>query len=220
MALSLTPAAVSQCFALVSLCTSIADPNWIEVENSSTHWGSGSSSDPLIYGVAFTLHPIHNLTNTGPLGGPQGVGLRLLYALAALCYCTVLLSSTAFLFDFLGASRTRTGLSTLLHVFTAVLLLGSLCVCGVCLWMVCQALRQLGDGASSRLGESFYIAALALLFSCLASGCSLWMHCHRVTLSDYMPIEGAEGGEEDLETQYLLKEDKDGFRGVFTEWNA
>ena len=60
MTLSMSPAAVCQCFTLVSLCTSIADPNWIQVRNSSD-----PSGKRLIYGVAFTLHAGQNLTDTG-----------------------------------------------------------------------------------------------------------------------------------------------------------
>lgn len=66
MTLSLTPAAVCQCFTLVSLCTSIADPNWIEVRNISDPGGK-----QLIYGVAFTLHAAQNLTDTGMNLGVQ-----------------------------------------------------------------------------------------------------------------------------------------------------
>lgn len=58
LSLSLSPAAVCQCFTLVSLCTSIADPNWIQVQNRT-------DSNQLIYGVAFTLHAAQNLSNTG-----------------------------------------------------------------------------------------------------------------------------------------------------------
>lgn len=113
MTLALTPAAVCQCFTLVSLCTSIADPNWIQVQNCS------DSSSKLIYGVAFTLHAYQNLTDTGPLGGLHGWGMWLLYSLAVLCYIAVILSSSSFLLDFLGAAVTHSKLVTSLHVLTA-----------------------------------------------------------------------------------------------------
>lgn len=59
MTLRLSPAAVCQCFTLVFLCTSIADPNWIQVQNGTdVHHG-------IMYGVAFTLHAAQNLTDTG-----------------------------------------------------------------------------------------------------------------------------------------------------------
>lgn len=58
LTLSLSPAAVCQCFTLVSLCTSIADPNWIQVQNRN-------DTSRLIYGVAFTLHASQNLSDTG-----------------------------------------------------------------------------------------------------------------------------------------------------------
>lgn len=58
LTLSLSPAAVCQCFTLVSLCTSIADPNWIQVQNRT-------DTNKLIYGVAFTLHASQNLSDTG-----------------------------------------------------------------------------------------------------------------------------------------------------------
>ncbi|XP_069043673.1 uncharacterized protein [Lepisosteus oculatus] len=213
MALSVTPAAVSQCFALVSLCTSIADPNWIELWNASAPYSSTS----LIYGVAFTLHAAQNLTDTGPLGGPQGPGMRLLYSLAALCYCAVLLSSISFLFDFLGASRTREGLSVVLHVSTAVLCLGSLCVAGACLCVVTRMLPVRGPWGGPALGESFFIAALALLFCVLAAAGSVWQCRRRGALaSGYMAIEG---GVSDLDTPPLLTEGEDG-GGVFPDWSA
>ena len=63
MTLSMSPAAVCQCFTLVSLCTSIADPNWIQVRNSTDPGGK-----QIIYGVAFTLHAAQNITDTGREG--------------------------------------------------------------------------------------------------------------------------------------------------------
>uniref|UniRef100_A0A8B9HG03 Uncharacterized protein n=1 Tax=Astyanax mexicanus TaxID=7994 RepID=A0A8B9HG03_ASTMX len=104
---NLSPAAVCQCFTLVTLCTSIADPNWINVKNGT------DDSKQLIYGVAFTLHAAQNLTNT-----VNGWGMWLLYTLAAVCYGAVLLSSSSFLADFLGAGFTHSRLVALLHFST------------------------------------------------------------------------------------------------------
>ncbi|TSL28289.1 hypothetical protein Baya_5804 [Bagarius yarrelli] len=174
LTLSLSPAAVCQCFSLVSLCTSIADPNWIQVWN-------GSDANQLIYGVAFTLHAAQNLSNTAPLGGMHGLGMDLLYTLAVLCYITVLLSSSSFLVDFLGIGFARPRLVTSLHVITAVMCVAILTVSASCLWVIRQNLRKgkqgrVWDSTSAppgrpvvSPGESFYIEILALVFSGLAA---------------------------------------------------
>ncbi|XP_023843510.1 uncharacterized protein [Salvelinus sp. IW2-2015] len=192
MTLSMSPAAVCQCFTLVSLCTSIADPNWIQVMNNTDPGGK-----QLIYGVAFILHAPQNLTDTGPLGGVNGWGVWLLYALAALCYSAVLLSSSSFLLDFLGTGMSHPRLVVLLHISTVVLLLSVLGVCGACLYIIHCNLqegkfvplwewvggwtwpwsgsRSQGGAAGMKPypGESFYITMLGLLFSCLAGVISL-----------------------------------------------
>ena len=54
----------------------------------------------------------------GPLGGVNGLGMRLLYTLAAMCYSAVLLSSSSFLLDFLGAGFSHSRLVSSLHVST------------------------------------------------------------------------------------------------------
>ncbi|KAM6985131.1 uncharacterized protein FYW47_002232 [Aplochiton taeniatus] len=174
MPLSMSPAAVCQCFTLVSLCTSIADPNWIQVSNSSDPAGK-----KLIYGVAFTLHASQNLTDTGPLGGVNGWGMWLLYTLAAVCYGAVLFSSCSFLLDFLGTSLDHPRLVMSLYISTA---------CQIVIYRNLQRGGKLWDwpGPSSRApvpgvgakatavhpypGESFYIALLGLIFSGLAAG--------------------------------------------------
>ncbi|KAG5272547.1 hypothetical protein AALO_G00166720 [Alosa alosa] len=179
MTLSLTPAAVCQCFTLVSLCTSIADPNWIEVRNTSD-----PSGRQLIYGVAFTLHAAQNLTDTGPLGGSNGLGLWLLYALAAVCYGTVLLSSSAFLLDFLGIGTAHPRPIGALHVCTAVLSVAILGVFSACMFVISRNLQKLGAPAKGsvsadkrilelHVGESLIIAILGIIFSCSAAAFSL-----------------------------------------------
>lgn len=57
-----------------------------------------------------------------PLGGMHGLGMDLLYALAALCYSAVLLSSSSFLVDFLGVGFTRPRLVLSLHISTGAYL--------------------------------------------------------------------------------------------------
>ncbi|MCI4394220.1 hypothetical protein PGIGA_G00166350 [Pangasianodon gigas] len=174
LALSLSPAAVCQCFTLVSLCTSIADPNWIQVQNKT-------DTNQFIYGVAFTLHAAQNLSNTAPLGGMHGLGMDLLYTLAALCYSAVLLSSSSFLVDFLSISFTRPRLVMSLHISTAVMCVAVLAVSGTCLWVI-QHNVQKGrvswvwntasappSGLNTLPGESFYIEILALIFSLMAA---------------------------------------------------
>lgn len=53
-----------------------------------------------------------------PLGGMHGLGMDLLYTLAALCYSAVLLSSSSFLVDFLGIGFARPRLVMSLHIST------------------------------------------------------------------------------------------------------
>ncbi|XP_036384361.1 uncharacterized protein LOC118777488 [Megalops cyprinoides] len=225
MTLSLSPAAVCQCFTLVSLCTSVADPNWIQIRN-----GSDPSSGQLIYGVAFTLHAAENLTNTDPLGGVNGLGMCLLYTLAAVCYGAILLSSSSFLADFLGSARARPRLVAALHICTAVLCAGALGVCGTCLYVIIRNLQKGlagrfwdgnggGGGRASDLhpspGESFYIALLALLFSVLAAGFGLRGCAETSPHGDYMPIEP---GDSDCETP-AAREPAEEWGEVFPDWN-
>ncbi|KAL2100520.1 hypothetical protein ACEWY4_004914 [Coilia grayii] len=167
MTLSLTPAAVCQCFTLVSLCTSIADPDWIEVENSTDPRGR-----QLIYGVAFTLHAGKNLTDTGPLGGANGMGLWLLYALAAVCYGTVLFSSSSFLLDFLGVGAFQPQLVRALHVCTAVLSVGILGVFGTSMFVIWRNVK--GSALQAYVGESVFIAILGILFAFVAAAFSFF----------------------------------------------
>lgn len=193
MTLALTPAAVCQCFTLVSLCTSIADPNWIQVQNCS------DSSSNLIYGVAFTLHAYQNLTDTGPLGGLHGWGMWLLYSLAALCYSAVLFSSSSFLLDFLGAAVTHSKLVTSLHVLTAFICVAVVCVCVACMSVIEHNLqRAKTEWLCMSAGESFYIEMLGLLFSFIA--CSLALKGRPVAIRprEYLSVDGADCDTEPL----------------------
>ncbi|XP_051981482.1 transmembrane protein 127 [Xyrauchen texanus] len=204
MTLALTPAAVCQCFTLVSLCTSIADPNWIQVQNTS------DPSKQLIYGVAFTLHAYQNHTDTGPLGGLSGWGMWLLYILAALCYSAVLFSSFCFLLDFLGAAVNHSKLVTSLHISTA---LNCLAVLGVCVTCLCVIQHNLQHGRLGSLldrrespsvrqknelqmspGESLYIEVLGLVFSLLACAFALKGRPEPIP-----PCLSVEGGDSDTE---------------------
>ncbi|XP_052413002.1 uncharacterized protein LOC127958239 [Carassius gibelio] len=195
MTLVLTPAAVCQCFTLVSLCTSIADPNWIQVQNCS------DSSSGLIYGVAFTLHAYQNLTDTGPLGGLHGWGMWLLYSLAALCYSAVLFSSSSFLLDFLGAAVTRSKLVTSLHTLTAFIGVMVVCVCVACMSVIEHNLQR-AKSQTERLcmsaGESFYIEVLGLLFSLLACALALKGRPVPIRTCEYLSVDGADGDTEPL----------------------
>lgn len=208
MTLSLSPAAVCQCFTLVALCTSIADPNWINVKNGT------DDSKQLIYGVAFTLHAAQNLTNTGPLGGVNGWAMWLLYTLAAVCYGAVLLSSSSFLADFLGAGFTHSRLVASLHISTTLLCLAVVGVCGACLYVIQQNLQKgklawlLGQtvhtpsAQASELhaspGESLYIEILGLFFSFLALVFSIKYPSQATTSSQFLAVDS-----EDEERQPL-----------------
>ncbi|KAG9338297.1 hypothetical protein JZ751_025968 [Albula glossodonta] len=195
MTLSLSPAAVCQCFTLVSLCTSAADPNWIQVRNVSD-----PNSKQLIYGVAFVLHAAQNVTDTGPIGGVNGWGMWLLYALAAVCYSSILFSSCSFLLDFLGSGKNYPRLITTLHICTA------LAICGTCYWVILHNLRKglVGwfwdmrgaKGLQPSPGESFYIAILALLFSGMAATFSFSRMREHSPLGEYAPIEPGDSDSE------------------------
>lgn len=197
MTLAMTPAAVCQCFTLVSLCTSIADPNWIQIQNRS------DANNKLMYGVAFTLHAYQNRTDTGPLGGLNGWGMWLLYLLTALCYSAVLLSSSSFLLDFLKAAVSQSRLITTLHVSTALNCVAVLVVCVAC---VCVIKHNLQRGKHVSLlnhtegnpelsvspGESLYIQILGLIFSVLACVSALRPQAQPIRLH-------AEGADSDTE---------------------
>ncbi|CAM4547438.1 unnamed protein product [Leuciscus chuanchicus] len=196
MTLALTPAAVCQCFTLVSLCTSIADPNWIQVQNSS------NPDSKLIYGVAFTINAYQNRTDTGPLGGLHGWGMWLLYTLAALSYCAVLLSSSSFLMDFLGASVNQSKLVTSLHVSTAVSCVSVLGVCVACMCVIEHNLQRGNPGSqpsrSLILGESFFIQMLGLLFSLAACAFAIKARPEPVRSCDYLSVGGDDSDTEPL----------------------
>ncbi|XP_059404913.1 transmembrane protein 127-like [Carassius carassius] len=196
MTLALTPAAVCQCFTLVSLCTSIADPNWIQVQNCS------DSSSSLIYGVAFTLHAYQNLTDTGPLGGLQGLGMWLLYSLAALCFSAVLVSSSSFLLDFLGAAVNHSKLIMLLHVSTAFFCVAVVGVCAACMSVIEHNLHRGTTESRPALcmsaGESLYIEIVGLLFSFIACTLALKGRPEPVRPCDYLSVDGAHSDTEPL----------------------
>ncbi|XP_016312463.1 uncharacterized protein LOC107665913 [Sinocyclocheilus anshuiensis] len=196
MTLALTPAAVCQCFTLVSLCTSIADPNWIQVQNCS------DSSSKLIYGVAFTLHAYQNLTDTGPLGGLHGWGMWLLYSLAVLCYSAVLFSSSSFLLDFLAAAGTHSKLVTLLHVSTAFFCVAVLAVCAACMSVIEHNLQRGKTESHPALcmsaGESFYIEMVGLFFSVIACTLALKGRPEPIRPREYLSVDGADSDTEPL----------------------
>ncbi|XP_058238632.1 transmembrane protein 127 isoform X2 [Hemibagrus wyckioides] len=206
LTLSLSPAAVCQCFTLVSLCTSIADPNWIQVQNRT-------DTSQLIYGVAFILHATQNLTNTAPLGGMHGLGMDLLYTLAAVCYIAVLLSSSSFLVDFLGMGFTRPRLVVSLHISTAVTCVAALAVSGTCFWVIRQNVQKgrtgwvwttasaPPSGLITMPGESFYLEILALLFSVVAAIFSCRCPPESIVPSQFYSVES-----EDRERQRLISD--------------
>ncbi|XP_034781156.2 transmembrane protein 127-like [Acipenser ruthenus] len=209
MALSLPPAAVSQCFSLVSLCTSIADPNWVEVSNITSGHEAGSQ----IFGVAYTLHLSRNVSDRDPLGALQKTGVHLLILLAALCYSGILVSSGAFLFDFLGGSKKWPRMVCMLHVTTAVLCMCVVFLSGAVFKVISNNLEQKGD-LRVVFGESFYIAVLALLFSCLGSCWSLsQLYQQRRQRGSYLVIEDP---GEDSESTALLR---DGGEVDFSNWD-
>ncbi|XP_041047735.1 uncharacterized protein LOC121280123 isoform X2 [Carcharodon carcharias] len=64
------PAAVTQCFSVVALCTAVADPNWFQVSLNGT--------SPQIYGVAYVVHLQGNLTAAATIQQNEGYSITFL----------------------------------------------------------------------------------------------------------------------------------------------
>ncbi|KAI5089123.1 hypothetical protein C0J45_20531 [Silurus meridionalis] len=143
----------------------------------------------------------------------HGLGMDLLYTLAALCYSAVLLSSSSFLVDFIGIRFTRPRLVVSLHISTAVMCGAVLAVSGACLYVIKQNVQKgrtswvwsttsaPPGGMSTLPGESFYIEILALFFSLMASIFSFICSPESFVPTQFYSVE-----HEDRERECLITE--------------
>ncbi|XP_072353697.1 uncharacterized protein [Scyliorhinus torazame] len=88
------PAAVTQCFSVVALCTAVADPNWFQVSMNGT--------SPQIYGVAYVVRLQGNLT-ADPHTVLNYEGISLLIVMATCSYIAIVTGFGAFILSFLGS---------------------------------------------------------------------------------------------------------------------
>ncbi|XP_078080025.1 uncharacterized protein LOC144500638 [Mustelus asterias] len=169
------PAAVTQCFSVVALCTAVADPNWFQVSLNGT--------SPQIYGVAYVVHLQGNLT-----ADPDTVlnyeGISLLIVMATCSYIGILTGFGAFILSFLGSRHPLLfNLPIMLHFITAILDIGSLALCLYLLFQVKTKLRKKEFEKmvmQTTLGESFFIAIFGAMFAVTAAALSL----HKSLLRD------------------------------------
>ncbi|XP_055503919.1 transmembrane protein 127 [Leucoraja erinacea] len=175
------PAAVTQCFSVVALCTAVADPNWFQVVLNGT--------SPQIYGVAYVVRLQGNIT-ADPNTVMNYEGISLLIVMATCSYIGILTGFGAFILSFLGSRHPLLfNIPIMLHFITAILDIGSLALCSYLYFQVKSKLRRKKFEKitmQTTLGESFVIAVFALMFAVTASALSL----HKVLLKDMRVPEG------------------------------
>ncbi|XP_020387986.1 transmembrane protein 127 isoform X2 [Rhincodon typus] len=169
------PAAVTQCFSVVALCTAVADPNWFQVALNGT--------SPQIYGVAYVVRLQGNLT-ADPNTVLNYEGISLLIVMATCSYFGILTGFGAFILSFLGSRHPLLfNLPITLHFITATLDVVSLALCSYLFFQVKTKLRRKEFqkiAMQATLGESFVIAVFGVMFSVTASALSL----HKSLLKD------------------------------------
>ncbi|XP_069779714.1 transmembrane protein 127 [Narcine bancroftii] len=169
------PAAVTQCFSVVALCTAVGDPNWFQVALNGTA--------PQIYGVAYVVRLQGNIT-ADPNAIMNYEGIALLIVMATCSYIGILTGFGAFILSFLGSQNPLLfSIPIMLHFTTAILDLGSLVLCSYLFFHVKMRLRRKEFEKATMqatLGESYVIAVLALVFAVIASVLSL----HKTFLKD------------------------------------
>ncbi|XP_078410059.1 uncharacterized protein LOC144687597 [Cetorhinus maximus] len=169
------PAAVTQCFSVVALCTAVADPNWFQVSLNGT--------SPQIYGVAYVVRLQGNLT-ADPNTVLNYEGISLLIVMATCSYIGILTGFGAFILSFLGSRHPLLfNLPITLHFITAILDVGSLALCSYLFFQVKTKLKKKEfekTAMQTTLGESFIIAIFGVMFSITASALSL----HKSLLED------------------------------------
>ncbi|XP_067899701.1 transmembrane protein 127 [Heterodontus francisci] len=169
------PAAVTQCFSVVALCTAVADPNWFQVAPNGT--------SPQIYGVAYVVRLQGNLT-ADPNTVLNCEGISLLIVMATCSYIGILTGFGAFILSFLGSRHPLLfNLPIMLHFITAILYVGTLALCSYLFFQVKTKLRRKEFQKTvmqTTLGESFMIGFFGLMFSVTASALSL----HKALLKD------------------------------------
>uniref|UniRef100_UPI00398E6DC1 transmembrane protein 127 n=1 Tax=Pristiophorus japonicus TaxID=55135 RepID=UPI00398E6DC1 len=169
------PAAVTQCFSVVALCTAVADPNWFQVVPNGT--------SPQIYGVAYVVRLQGNIT-ADPNTVMNYEGISLLIVMATCSYIGILTGFGAFILSFLGSRHPLLfNLPIMLHFITAILDVVSLALCSYLFFQVKTKLRKKEFEKTviqTTLGESFVIAVFGVMFSVTASALSL----HKSLLKD------------------------------------
>ncbi|XP_072353696.1 transmembrane protein 127 isoform X1 [Scyliorhinus torazame] len=169
------PAAVTQCFSVVALCTAVADPNWFQVSMNGT--------SPQIYGVAYVVRLQGNLT-ADPHTVLNYEGISLLIVMATCSYIAIVTGFGAFILSFLGSRHPLLfNLPMTLHFITAILNVGSLGLCSYLFFQVKTKLRKnkfVKTPMQTTMGESFFIAVFGVMFSVTAAALSL----HKSLLKD------------------------------------
>ncbi|XP_051866333.1 transmembrane protein 127 [Pristis pectinata] len=162
------PAAVTQCFSVVALCTAVADPNWFQVVPNGT--------SPQIYGVAYVVQLQGNIS-ADPNTIMNYEGISLLIVMATCSYIGILTGFGAFILSFLGSKHPLLfNVPIMLHFITAILDIGSLALCSYLFFQVKTRLRRKEfekTTMQTTLGESYVIAIFAVMFAVTASALSL-----------------------------------------------
>ncbi|XP_043920027.1 transmembrane protein 127-like [Protopterus annectens] len=206
------PAAVTQCFSVVILCTSVADPNWITVRN-----GTRDEEDYQIFGVTYVVHLNWNVT-----GNPDSAhllthtGIVLLVGMALCCYVAILTGLSAFLIDFIGAKacfKLTYKVPTVLHSATAILCAVAVVLCCSLFALIVSKLKDLKLAEMyAFFGESFYFAIGAACISSTAAGLRICRTTQQRT--ELHPVQHSSLAEET--THLLGNEGEDHNQAAYT----
>ncbi|XP_072112768.1 uncharacterized protein [Mobula birostris] len=185
------PAAVTQCFSVVALCTAVADPNWFQVVPNG--------SSPQVYGVAYVVRLQANIS-ADPNSVMNYEGISLLIVMATCSYIGILTGFGAFILSFLGLQNPLLfKIPVVLHFLTAILDIGSLALCSYLFFQVKTSLRRKEfekTAMQTALGKSYMIAVFALIFAVIASALSL----HKMVLKYERVPDGRKEEESSLTT--------------------
>lgn len=203
------PAAVTQCFSVVFLCTSVADPNWITVHNGTVR----NEEDDKIFGVSYVVHLNGNLTDPAQLLTHSGIVL--LVGMALCCYVAILTGLSAFLIDFIGTKaffKLTYKVPAVLHSATAILSAAAIVLCCSLFILIIHKLKDLKQTEMHAFfGESFYFAIAAVCISTTAAGLQICRSArHRTELYPEQHSRLAE------ETSHLLGEEGEDHGAVYT----
>ncbi|XP_053560288.1 transmembrane protein 127 [Bombina bombina] len=162
-------AALLQGLAVVSVCTSVSDPSWLQVRLPG--------EEDYVYGVAFVLHLGGNLTGTHYLLHKDGISLLLLMTMC--CYISILMGFAAFLLDFLETRNAQImgmKLAVIMHFITAISTAAAVGLCSYLFVLLLQEIAGKSIKTSQKpviFGESFFFAIFACVMSLFAALLSL-----------------------------------------------